>query len=183
MQITETLTETPLNGKNASLSPEEPMKNQLSNPQDRSLPLGIVKTLNAKNKAELAEILSQVCALQKAYGKSPAELETLVEGFSWALADYSMPKIIKALREYVLTHSDIPAPADIISILNRETLHKTEDYQTAQRYKKQLTMITKYQNISDIDRIKLWSIGWTDERAQWLQDYEQKHGEVLMDAA
>lgn len=65
----------------------------------------------------MAEILSQLCVLQKRYGRTPDELETLVEGFSWALADYSMPKIIAAMREYVINASDIPAPADIIKLI------------------------------------------------------------------
>lgn len=40
-----------------------------------------------------------------------------MEGFSWALADYTMPKIIKAMRQYVLRNSDIPSPADIRKLL------------------------------------------------------------------
>jgi hypothetical protein len=64
-------------------------------------------------------LLSQICALQKAYGKTEHELETLVEGFSWALSDYEMPDILKAMRLYITTHSDIPAPNDIIQIINR----------------------------------------------------------------
>lgn len=91
--------------------------NPHGNPRERGLPTSIEKTLNARNKAQLAEILSQLCALQKQYGKTQAELETLVEGFSWALADYAMPEIIKAMRKYVLTASDIPAPADVIKII------------------------------------------------------------------
>lgn len=84
----------------------------------------------------MAEILSQVCALQKQYGKTQAELETLVEGFSWVLADYPMPKIIKAFREYVISHSDIPAPSDIIKLIkedfeyNAPTLEKLREYKS-----------------------------------------------------
>lgn len=58
--------------------------------------------------------------MQKAYGKTPDELETLVEGFAWALADYHMPKIMEAFKEYIKNHSDIPAPADIIKIITRQ---------------------------------------------------------------
>jgi hypothetical protein len=94
------------------------LANLHGNQKDSGLPTSIEKTLNARNKQQLAELLSQTCALQKAYGKTQAELETLVEGFSWALAEYRMPEIIRGMREYILTHSDIPAPADIIKIID-----------------------------------------------------------------
>lgn len=55
--------------------------------------------------------------MQKQYGKTPAELEILVEGFSWVLAGYTMPKILAAIREYITHNSDIPAPADIVKII------------------------------------------------------------------
>lgn len=96
------------------------MQNQISQRPGSDLPPNIVKTLRAMEKAQLAELLSQCCALQKQYGKTPAELETLVEGFSWALADYTMQQIITAMREYVRNASDIPAPADIIKIIEAE---------------------------------------------------------------
>lgn len=78
--------------------------------------------------------------MQKAYGKTPSELETLVEGFSWALADYTMQNIIKAMREYVLNNSDIPAPSDIIKIIkDHEKKDNADDIgitsETLRRYK------------------------------------------------
>lgn len=79
----------------------------------------IDRTLNERSKMQLAEILSQICALQKNYGKTQTELETLVEGFSWALAGYSMRQIIPAMRKYVLNNSDIPSPSDIIRIIEK----------------------------------------------------------------
>jgi hypothetical protein len=56
--------------------------------------------------------------LQKQYGKTSQELETLVEGFCWILADYPMPVILAALAEYVRREPDIPAPADLVRIIN-----------------------------------------------------------------
>jgi hypothetical protein len=41
-----------------------------------------------------------------------------VEGFSWALADYEMPEVIDAMKQYIKTQNDIPAPADIIKIMD-----------------------------------------------------------------
>lgn len=73
---------------------------------------------SASDKERLSIALSQVCALQKQYGKTQAELETLVEGFCWALEDYPMDRILSALAQYVRIKSDIPAPADLVAIID-----------------------------------------------------------------
>ncbi|UEM08086.1 hypothetical protein JL101_035405 (plasmid) [Skermanella rosea] len=64
--------------------------------------------------------MGHVCALQKQYGKTGAELEVLVEGFCWVLQGYAMDVILDALRQYVAVpgNSDIPAPSDIIAIID-----------------------------------------------------------------
>lgn len=69
-------------------------------------------------KQALALALSKVCALQKQYGKTQAELETLVEGFCWVLGGYPMERILDALAQYVRRNSDIPAPSDLANIID-----------------------------------------------------------------
>jgi hypothetical protein len=70
------------------------------------------------DKANLAETLTVVCALQQQYGKTERELEILVEGFSRVLKHHPMPFIIQAIEKYTLNNSGIPAPADIEAIIN-----------------------------------------------------------------
>lgn len=41
----------------------------------------------------------------------------LVEGFSWALAGYSVFDIKRAFQAYIKENADIPAPANIIKII------------------------------------------------------------------
>ena len=65
----------------------------------------------------LNRTLASVCALQRQYGKSPAELGTLVEGFSWALAEFPVAEVIKAIGVYISYHPDIPTPSDIRKII------------------------------------------------------------------
>ena len=62
--------------------------------------------------------LAQVCELQKQYGKTAANLETLVEGFMWLMDGTPMDKILDAMKTYVLTHNDIPTPSDLLKIIN-----------------------------------------------------------------
>lgn len=70
------------------------------------------------DKGALAKTLGVVCALQRQYGKTEAELEALVEGFCWALAGYPMGAILTAIQLHVKKSNNIPTPADIEEILN-----------------------------------------------------------------
>lgn len=74
--------------------------------------------MKLSDKALLAKTLARVCALQQQYGKTEAELETLVEGFCWALADYPMESIIDAIGRHIRKSPTIPTPADIEAIIN-----------------------------------------------------------------
>jgi hypothetical protein len=56
--------------------------------------------------------------LQKQYGKTPNELEALVEGFSRILKHIPMDIIIQAIDKYSLNNNDIPTPSDINKIIN-----------------------------------------------------------------
>lgn len=74
--------------------------------------------LNPLDKQRLALALSRVCALQKQYGKTRSELETLVEGFYWILAEYPVDRILTGIQRYVKRHPDIPSPSDIANIID-----------------------------------------------------------------
>lgn len=75
-------------------------------------------TRTKADRVQLSVALAKVCALQKAYSKTPAELSTLVDGFLWVLGDIPVADIIQAIGEYCRTHADIPAPADILAIVD-----------------------------------------------------------------
>jgi len=73
-----------------------------------------------KRKEQLTYLLSQACALQKAYGKTASEIETLVEGFNFILEDYVFQEIKDAMMVYIKTQHDVPAPSDLIKIMNEK---------------------------------------------------------------
>lgn len=91
------------------------MKGSASQPNTSPLPH---KGHTQADKALLSLALGKVCALQKQYGKTAAELETLVEGFCWILEDYPMPAILQAMKTYVAQKADIPTPADLKAIID-----------------------------------------------------------------
>ena len=62
-------------------------------------------------------MLERICSLQHQYGKTEKELETMADGYLWALNDYKLPEIGKAFQEYILKHNDIPTAFDIITII------------------------------------------------------------------
>ena len=66
------------------------------------------------------ELLSQICILQKTYGKTRDEMETMVEGFAWALAGFEISEIRDAMKEYILENPDVPAPAQILKIIKEK---------------------------------------------------------------
>lgn len=94
------------------------MASQVGHAQGTISQLSTVREWTGNEKAALSQILGRVCALQRQYGKSPDDLETLVEGFAWALEGYPLKTVSKAIATYVRSHPDIPTPADIIKILD-----------------------------------------------------------------
>lgn len=55
----------------------------------------------------------------KIYGKSPEQMENVTKMFSFVLADYSYDKIQGALVYYAKHYNEMPAPADIATIIER----------------------------------------------------------------
>ena len=94
------------------------------------------------------ELLSQICVLQKTYGKTRDELETMVEGFAWALAGFGIDEIREAMRKYILSNSDVPAPNDILNIIKEMRFYakiQAPDIETLRRYREKGITLTEAQ--------------------------------------
>ena len=65
-------------------------------------------------------MLFQICSMQKGYGDTVDKFDTRLRGFLWALNGFPMNKITAAFRRYCLTKNDIPAPADIVQLIEGE---------------------------------------------------------------
>lgn len=86
-----------------------------------------VRSLPDKDKATLALVLGQLFDAQKLYGKEPGQLRNAVELFSWVLADYPIERIVWGVGQYLKTRNDIPAPSDIVKIIDPEPPKKEWD--------------------------------------------------------
>lgn len=67
---------------------------------------------------KLATVLAQTCQMQKTFGKEPGDIKTMVQGFAHFLGDQKIEDVISALEAYVRRNSDIPAPSDLLNIIN-----------------------------------------------------------------
>lgn len=56
----------------------------------------------------------------KVYGKTAEQLESVVGLFGLALADYPIAKIRAAFGVYIKRHTELPTPADIVQIIERD---------------------------------------------------------------
>lgn len=75
-------------------------------------------TWSPNDKADLSQILGRVCAAQRSYGKTAADLETIVECFAWAFKNYPVVVVVEALAKHVLQSSEVPTPFDIRQIID-----------------------------------------------------------------
>lgn len=64
-------------------------------------------------------MLYQCFQALKLYGKEPETLEATVSMFQMVLADYPPEAIRKAFANYLKRHNEMPAPADIASLIER----------------------------------------------------------------
>lgn len=68
----------------------------------------------------LTVMLSQSFRALKLYGKEPEDFAAIDAMFQLVLADYSIDKIKQAFAVYLKRHNELPAPADIVQIIERD---------------------------------------------------------------
>lgn len=90
----------------------------------------------------------------RVYGKTAEQLESVVGMFALALADYPIEKIRTAFKTYIKRHSDLPAPADIVQIIERDGRPPFDK--------------AVYVGISKIDPVRRTSSDWA-----YMRDYER----------
>jgi hypothetical protein len=91
---------------------------QVVKPSNDSLKNGTLSVWTPDDKKKLAVVLGQVFDMQHQFGKTTGQIENIIAGFHWALKDYSVDTVLDGIRQYVMRKSDIPAPADIINIID-----------------------------------------------------------------
>lgn len=80
----------------------------------------VTLTHDIAGRKELTNFLFQCFDAMKVYGKEPEQMENLNSVFQIALADYSFAEIRSAFVHYIKNHPDLPAPADIVSLIERK---------------------------------------------------------------
>jgi hypothetical protein len=70
------------------------------------------------DKASLATEIGRVFDVQKQFGKTTAQLANVIEGFCWAMKPYPAEHVIWGFSQYILNHSDMPTPSDIVKLID-----------------------------------------------------------------
>lgn len=89
-----------------------------------------------EQKVTLSRVIALTFDLQKQYGKTAEQLQNIVEGYSWAMQNYAVEDVIYGIKKYLLKHSDIPTPADIVKIIDPQPEPWKPDFSLYNRYKK-----------------------------------------------
>lgn len=88
---------------------------QSSNQQPNSVTL----INDPQGRQELSNFLFQCFDSLKVYGKEPEQMKAVNSMFQTVLADYPFDKVKSAFTYYLKHNSDLPAPADIATIIER----------------------------------------------------------------
>ena len=70
------------------------------------------------DQAQLVVLLTQCYDALKVYGKEPEQLPNLIKMFILVLGEYDFATIRKAFTEYLKRRNEMPAPADIVNIID-----------------------------------------------------------------
>lgn len=108
---------------NMTASPAGQGSQQAASTNGRDLSLSTTTQLSLKDDKEsknrLNETLLMAFDALKTYGKEPEQMDSVKKLFHFALADYPWQKIREAFAYYFKNNTEMPAPADIVQIIER----------------------------------------------------------------
>lgn len=116
---------------------------------------------------------------QKRYGESSDTMAAKLNWFKLMLADYDIDQIQSAFIQYAKTKDDIPAPANIIQLIENPLIASYDDVvcTCGQHYGKGCNTPEKRAKSYAWHRDNgINYIG--DEKQVWLDSYEREHGAV-----
>ena len=98
-----------------STAPDASSKSEMKDPKHwRKRP--ICESIEAQN--ELTAILVHTYIIQKKYGEPADHVKIRDDAFQKALGRFCIDEVHKAFETYTSQHNDIPAPSDILKILD-----------------------------------------------------------------
>ena len=116
MQTISQPTKTHLNGMLSSQRHELQKTNQ--NVQERhSDKDSLTLSQDKQGQSQLSKLLLQCYDALRVYGKEPEQLENLNMVFQMVLERFTFVEIYNAFKTYLERHTDMPTPADIVSLI------------------------------------------------------------------
>ena len=99
-----------------STKPTEPKPPSVVQPNQVAMPL----QTDPNGKKALATMLYQCFQTLRLYGREPEALEGTVAMFQMILAEYAFDDIAQAFRVFLKRHTEMPTPADIVGLIERD---------------------------------------------------------------
>lgn len=94
-----------------------PSRHELHSSNQQSNSVTLVN--DPEGRQELTNFLFQCFDALKVYGKEPGQMKAVNAMFQLVLSEYPIDKIRDAFAFYLKHNSDLPAPADIATIIER----------------------------------------------------------------
>jgi hypothetical protein len=126
----------------------------------------------------LADLLYDIFQSQKRYGEKKETIDSIVKFFRLMLAEYNIEDITASFMRYARIKDDIPAPANIIQLIENPPPVSYDDFccSCGKHYGMGCWTPDK----------RAWAYAWfrekgynyTSDKQQWLESYEIAHGKL-----
>ena len=130
------------------------------------------------SQLQLTDLLSQLCQSQKRYGDTSENMQSRVSFFKLLLGDYSIDQIQGAFIQYAKTKDDIPAPANIIQIIENPPTANYDGVVCTCGKHYGIGIYTPEKRARAYDWHRGTGINYTGEKQHWLESYEIAHGKI-----
>lgn len=120
-----------------------------------------------------------MCQGQKKYGESASNMAAKVAFFQIMLGDYDINQIQTAFIRYARSHDDIPAPANIIQLIENPEVVTYDNTPCSCGEHFGIGVIPAEERAKSYAWHRGRGVNYSLDKQVWLESYEKYHGSVL----
>lgn len=130
------------------------------------------------SQLQLTDLIIDMFEGQKRYGVSTDDIGAKKRFFKLMLGDYSIQQVHVAFVQYAKTHDDIPAPANIIQLIENPPMATYDDVVcTCGKHYGQASH-TPDKRAQSYAWHRRTGVNYTGDKQAWLESYEAEHGKI-----
>lgn len=131
---------------------------------------------SVKHKNLVEEMLTGCFVTQNTYGKDPESLDATLSMMLGILADYPAEKVIAAVKTWMLTESQFPTPAGLVSLIKNGGKKPVSEamYIAAQKVQPEFRTDEHWETIKRYEQALLDDHGWEKDEAHNLLEENRK---------